>query len=120
MQEYLFVATIVILLIEAIDIAHSAARFEMYTEIKQMDTDKRTEVSLGVDSSICFYLLPDGFIRMTKNLPITYLFDRNIKEHLKNKTYNKEPVLERLERIKKNIALKNTNGVKDCEFEITL
>jgi len=104
MQEYLFVATVVIVLIEAIDIGHSTARLEMYEEIKNMDTDKRTEVSLGIYSSICFYLLPDGFNKITKNLPITYLFDRHIKEHLKNKTYNKEPILERLERIKNTKA----------------
>lgn len=100
MQEYLFAAAAAVALTEGIDIAHSAARLEMYEKIKYMDTDKRTEIPSDVYSSICFYLLHDKLIKLTKNLPITYLFDRKIKKTLENKTYNKEPILELLGRIK--------------------
>ena len=65
-----------------------------------MDADKRTEVPSDVYYSICFYLLPNGLIKITKYLPITYLFDSHIRNCLKNKTYNKKSVLERLEWIK--------------------
>lgn len=100
MQDYLFYGLYGGILVEAIDIAHSAARLEMHNAIKYMDTDKRTEIPSNVYDSICFYLLPDGLIRLTKNLPITYLFDRKIKNMLKNKTYGGKPVLDVLEKIK--------------------
>lgn len=96
MYEYLII--LIIYIIEACDIGHVVARYEMYDHIKHMTMDKKTEISFSLYSSICFYLLPDDkFIKITRYLPITYLFDRQIKKSLKNKTYNKEPILLRLE-----------------------
>ncbi|MBU3957967.1 MAG: hypothetical protein KKB25_02745 [Nanoarchaeota archaeon] len=114
MQEYLLAAAAAGALIEGIDLAHSAARLEMYNAIKNMDTDKRTEIPSDVYSSICFYLLPDGLIKLTKKLPVTCLFDRKIKKTLENKTYNEEPILELLERIE-NIKWED---IKDKPFII--
>jgi hypothetical protein len=101
MQDYLFYGLYGGVLIEAIDLAVSAARLEMYNAIKYLSVDKRAEIPSNVYDSICFYLLPnDKLIKLTKNLPITYLFDRKIKIMLKNKTYGGKPVLDVLEEIK--------------------
>ncbi len=48
MQEYLLAAAAAGALIEGIDIAHSAARLEMYGKIKYMDTDKKPSDNLFV------------------------------------------------------------------------
>lgn len=100
MQDYLFYGLLGGVLVETADLAHSAARLEMYNAIKYLGVDKRTEIPSSVYDSICFYLIPDGLIKLTKNLPITYLFDRKIKGMLKNKTYGGKPVLDVLEEIK--------------------
>jgi len=114
MNEYFWM--IPIFLIEGLDIASAMARFEMYNELKYLSNDKRSEVSLGLYSSICFYLIPDdGFIKFTKRFPLTYLFDRKIKNMLKNMTYEKSDILKRLETIK-NIKWED---IKDKELHIS-
>lgn len=100
MQEY-FWGIIIIGIFEGLDIASVAARVEMYNELRYLTNDKRNEIPTGLYSSICFYLIPgEKLIKMTKKFPLTYLFDRKIKSVLKNKTYDGEYVLERLDRIK--------------------
>lgn len=97
MIEYLLV---VALLIEGLDIAGIAARFEMYKRLKRIRRDKRYNISAGVYSRVCFYMIPgDEFIKLTKMLPLTYLFDRKMKNILKGMTYNGEDILELLERL---------------------
>ncbi len=101
MQEYFWIIIGIGFLIEGLDLASVAARIEMYNELRYHINDKKDGISDGLYSTICFYLIPnEGIIKITKKFPLTYLFDRKIRRMLKNKTYNKEDILERLDRIK--------------------
>lgn len=101
MQEYFWMIIGIGILIEGWDVAMVVARVEMYEELRYLVNDSINEIPTGLYSSICFYLIPDKkLIKLTKKLPLTYLFDRKIKSMLKNKTYDGECVLERLDRIK--------------------
>lgn len=101
MLEYFWMLIGIGILIEGVDMANVAARVEMYRELRYLVNDNRNEISDSVYSRICFYLIPDEkLIKLTKKFPLTYLFDRKIKSMLKNKTYDGECVLERLDRIK--------------------
>ena len=114
MLEYFW---IMIFLIEGLDMASLVARLEMYKEIKYLSADQRREVPLGLYSSICFYLIPDdGLIKFTKRFPLTYLFDRKIKNMLKDKTYEGESILKRLDAIK-NIKW---NDIKDKAIHVVM
>jgi len=101
MQEYFWMIIGICFLIEGLDMANVAARIEMYNQLSYLINDKRDSISDDLYSTICFYLIPnEGIIKITKKFPLTYLFDRKIRRMLKNKTYNKEDILERLDRIK--------------------
>ena len=98
MQIYLLAT---IFLIITLDLASAAARFEMYSGLRYLKNDGVYEISAGTWSSICFYLIPSyKFIKLTKILPLTYLFDRKIRSMLKGKTYEGRDVLERIEYVK--------------------
>ena len=113
MQIYLLSA---IFFIIAIDVASVAARFEMYGKLRYMVNDGVVEISEGVWSSICYYLIPsDRFAKFTKIFPLTYLFERKIIGMLKGKTYEGRNVLERMEYVK-NLKWED---IKDIEINIT-
>jgi hypothetical protein len=91
----------VVFTIVGLDVVSIVAMFDMYKELKYLSNDMRTDVPLGLYSSVCFYLIPnDGFVKLTKRFPLTCLFDRKIKNMLKDKTYNGRDILEILETIK--------------------
>lgn len=94
---------------------HTFARHELYNNLKRMDIDRRTNLSLDTYSSVCFYLLPDDFLtKITRYFPITYITDKKLRNLLKNKTFNGEPVLDILERIKNM----NIEDIKDMKINI--
>lgn len=113
MQDYVFYGLLGGALVEGIDIAHSAARLEMYNAIKYLGVDKRTEISDNIYGKVCYYLIPaEKMIKLTKNLPITYMLDRKIKNMLRNKTYHGKPVLDILEKVKNQKQLLKLEGTK--------
>lgn len=100
METYQFFIILIVLFIECIDIGIFFAKLELYQKIRYMDSDKRTEISEDLYSTICFYLLPyEKIDKLSSKLPLNYLFNKEIKRNLKNKTYKKENILELLERI---------------------
>ena len=98
MQEYLFAA---IFLIGALDVTSVAVRYEMYEMLRQLTNNRTKEISDGVWSSICTYLIPyDKFTKLSKIFPLTYLFERKIRGMLKDKTYGGVDVIKRIEYVK--------------------
>lgn len=87
--------------IGVLDIVSACARVEMYRELKYFVDDDRKEITDGLYSKISFYLNPEEkLIKLTQKFPLTYLFDRKIRGMLKNKTYDGENILERIDRLK--------------------
>jgi len=117
MQEYFFDIVVILVLIEILDFTSALCRVEMYEKLIYLVNDKRNEIPIDLYSSVCFYLIPDDkLIKLTKKFPLTYLFDRKIKSLLKNKTYDEEYILERLDRIK-NIRWEDIKDKKICDYK---
>lgn len=115
MQEFWYIIFFGIF-VELFDLASVAARVETYKELRYLINDDIREIPVGLYSSICFYLIPEEkLIKLTKKLPLTYLFDRKIRSMLKNKTYNGENILERLDRIK-NVKWED---IKDAKIVVS-
>lgn len=101
MQEYFWPIISIGIFIEVLDIASVCARVEMYRGLKYLVSDDRKDITDGLYSKISFYLIPEEkLIKLTQKFPLTYLFDRKINSMLKNKTYDGEYVLERIDRVK--------------------
>lgn len=113
LERVIVIYTIVFILM--MDLASAWARSEMYTKIRILTDVGKMDIPLEIYSSICFYLIPtDNIVKITKNLPITYLIDLKLKHMLKDTVYDDENVIERLDRIQNLLRLpidRNKNRV---------
>lgn len=94
-KETLLYAGYAAAFVEATDLVGGVApRLEMFNELRNMK-EKDMEKNISVYSSVCFYLKDNDYIsKIPRYLPLTFIMNKIIRHYLKDKTYNKTPVLD--------------------------